>query len=155
MAVRLIEAKIELLADLFLGAAYSDDKFSADERAFVRRLLAELLCVDQVPGYLNRRIEGFDKDNFDLRAAAKAFIAEPPMSKRRLLELVAQVNHSDGVLDFAEDDYLRDLAEALGVSAADYNDLVLEYEIEKLRDSFLKIVGTPPPLPEETKNNTR
>jgi uncharacterized tellurite resistance protein B-like protein len=151
--VRLIESKIELLADLFLGAAYSDDKVTTDERTFVRRLLAELLCVQKIPYYLNRRIDSFDHKNFDLRAAAKAFIAEPPMSKRRLLELVAQVNHSDGVLDFAEDEYLRDLAKALGVPAADYRDLVLEYEIERLRDSFHRIVGLPPPPPKEAKTH--
>jgi uncharacterized tellurite resistance protein B-like protein len=138
--MRLVEAKIELLADLFLGAAFSDNRFSPDERAFVRQLLADLLCVPRIPDWLDKRIDAFDYKRFDLGEAAQAFIAQPPMSKRRLLELVAKVNHSDGVLDLAEDDYLRDLAVNLGVPSGDYRDLVLEYEIERLRDSFIEIV---------------
>ena len=139
--MRLVESKIELLADLFLGAAYADDRFGPDEREFVRRLLADLLCIPQVPEYLDRRINAFDNKRFDLREAAKVFAAQPPMSKRRLLELVAQVTHADGVFDLAEDDYLRKLAEHLEVPLTEYRDLVLEYEIEKLRDSFIEIVG--------------
>jgi uncharacterized tellurite resistance protein B-like protein len=138
--MRLVEEKIELLADLFLGAAFSDRLFGVDQRAYVRRLLTDLLCVSQLPEYLDNRIDAFNYDRFDLQAAAKAFIAEPPMSKRRLLELIAQVSHSDGVLDFAEDDYLRQLAELLAVPPDEYRDLVLEYEIEGLRDSFIEVV---------------
>jgi uncharacterized tellurite resistance protein B-like protein len=139
--MRLIESKIVLLADLFLGAAYSDQQFCPDERALVRNLLADLLCVARLPEYLDQHINSFDYQRFDLRAAANAFCSEPPMSKRRLLELVAKVTYADGVLDLAEDDYLRDLAEILGLPIEDYRDLVLEYEIESLRDSFLEIVS--------------
>lgn len=139
--MRLVEAKIELLADLFLGAAFSDHMFGADQRAYVRRLLMDLLCVSQLPEYLDNRINAFDYEHFDLYGAAKAFVAEPPMSKRRLLELVAQVSHSDGVLDLAEDDYLVQLANLLEVPPNEYSDLALEYEIEGLRDSFIEIVA--------------
>jgi uncharacterized tellurite resistance protein B-like protein len=138
--MRLVEAKIELLTDLFLGAAFSDHMFEDNQRAYVRRLLADLLCVSQLPEYLDNRINAFDYEQFDLQAAAKAFVEEPPMSKRRLLELVAQISHSDGVLDLAEDDYLRQLADLLEVPPSDYSDLALEYEIEGLRDSFIEIV---------------
>jgi uncharacterized tellurite resistance protein B-like protein len=138
--MRLVEAKIELLADLFLGAAFSDQLFEADQRAYVRRLLTDLLCVSQLPEYLDKRINAFNYDNFNLQAAAEAFVADPPMSKRRLLELIAQVSHSDGVLDLAEDDYLRQLANLLEVPPEEYSDLALEYEIEGLRDSFIEVV---------------
>lgn len=154
--MHLIELKIELLADLFLGAAYSDKEFCDDERFYVRRLLADLLCVDQVPDYLEKRIEQFDIIKFDLQAAAKEFAAQPPMSKRRLLELIAQVINANGVLDLAEDDYVHELAGALNVPIEDYHDLVLDYEIEQLRESFHEIVGLPPPIPEQLvrKNST-
>ena len=38
---------------------------------------------------------------------------------------------AEGVVDFAEDDYLRDLATALGMDEDEYSDLVIEYYIEE------------------------
>ncbi len=137
----MVENKIGLLTDLFLGAAYADTSFTDDERKYIRKLLADLLCVKELPDYLEERIEKFDIEKFDLIKAANEFIKEPPMSKRRLLELVAQVNSADNYLDLAEDDYLRALAKALGVPEEEYEDLVLDYEVEDLRESFNELVG--------------
>lgn len=145
--MHLVAKKIELLADLFLGAAYSDNSFCEEERSYIRKLLADLLCVDEIPHYLHRRIESFDRKTFDLKAAAREFASEPPMSKRRLLELVAHVIQADNIYDFAEDDYLRELAELLEVSRDEYKDLVLDYEIERLRESFTHIASSRPPPP--------
>jgi uncharacterized tellurite resistance protein B-like protein len=145
--VHLVAKKIELLADLFLGAAYSDKSLCDEERAYIRKLLADLLCVEKIPRYLDRRIESYNNETFSLQAAAQEFASEPPMSKRRLLELVAHVIHADNILDFAEDDYLRELAELLEVSPDEYKDLVLDYEIEQLRESFTHIASSRPPAP--------
>ena len=139
--MRMVENKIGLLTDLFLGAAYADASFTNDERNYIRKLLSDLLCVKELPEYLDKRIESFDIQKFDLIKAANEFVKEPPMSKRRLLELVAQVNSADNYLDLAEDDYLRELAKALGVPKEEYEDLVLEYEVEDLRESFNEFVG--------------
>lgn len=145
--VHLVAEKIELLADLFLGAAYSDNSLCDEERSYIRKLLADLLCVEEIPGFLDRRIESFNNEKFNLEVAAKEFASEPPMSKRRLLELIAHVIQADNIYDFAEDDYLRELAEFLDVSPDDYKDLVLDYEIEQLRESFTQIVSSHPPPP--------
>lgn len=139
--MRRVENKIGLLTDLFLGAAYADASFTEDERNYIRKLLADLLCVEELPEYLDKRIESFDIQKFDLLQAANEFAKEPPMSKRRLLELVGQVNSADNYLDLAEDDYLRALAKALAVPEEEYADLVLDYEVEELRESFNDLVG--------------
>jgi hypothetical protein len=78
--------------------------------------------------------------------AAADFAADPPIKKRRLLELVAAVRDADEEVDLSEDDYLRALAGALGMSPDEYEDLTLDYEVDELRESFEEL-AKPPPVP--------
>ncbi|MBC7174178.1 MAG: TerB family tellurite resistance protein, partial [Polyangiaceae bacterium] len=118
-----------------------------------RRLLADLLCTttDALPPDVDERIEAFDYATFDLGTAARAFLKDPPMRKRRLLELVSQLANADGELDLSEDEFLRALAKHLEMDPAEYEDLVLDYEMEELRESFAELrarpVSLPPPVP--------
>jgi uncharacterized tellurite resistance protein B-like protein len=112
-----VRDRILVLTDLFLGALWADDEFTDDEQHAVRRLLADLLVVkpENLPEAVEERIRTFDPLKFDLEAAAQDFAADPPMAKRRLLELVGKMVDADGVVDMQEDEYLRRLADALGM----------------------------------------
>lgn len=140
--------RILVLTDLFLGALWADDEFTDDERDAVKRLLADLLLVtpENLPATVLVRIESFDPLNFDLESAARDFAADPPMAKRRLLELVGRLADADGILHLNEDDYLRRLGQLLGMNPSEYDDLVLDYEVEELRQSFEALRVPPPPM---------
>lgn len=143
-----VRDRILVLTDLFMGALWADDEFSEDEQKAVRKLLADLLLVtpETLPSTVEDRIVHFDPLTFDLEAAALDFEADPPMAKRRLLELVALMVDADGVVDMAEDEYLRKLAGLLGMEYEDYDDLVLDFEVEELRESFEALRVPPPPM---------
>lgn len=143
-----VRDRILVLTDLFMGALWADDEFSEDEQKAVRRLLGELLVVkpDELPQQVEDRIRDFDPLKFDLDAAARDFADDPPMAKRRLLELVGRMVDADGVVDMQEDEYLRRLAGHLGMEYSEYSDLVLDYEIEELRSAFEALRVPPPPM---------
>jgi uncharacterized tellurite resistance protein B-like protein len=118
--------RLPLVADLLMDAAHADKQVHGEEKMAVRRLLRELLGASAVlPMDLDFRIDEFAPDKFDLGATAAAFAGDPPQVKRRLLELIGTVHAADGEIDFAEDEYLRRVAAALGVAEADYADLVV------------------------------
>jgi uncharacterized tellurite resistance protein B-like protein len=139
--------RIEVLIDIFLGAAYADRQLAGRERVRIQDLVQDLMCTRQLPPAVQGRIDSFAPDRFDLQAAARQFAGDPPMSQRRLLELVAQVMAADDEYDLAEDEYLRALAAELGVPSADFQDLTLEYEVNELRESFEQLRKAPPPVP--------
>ena len=144
-----VRDRIDVLVDLFLGALHADDRFTPGERSALERKLCELLLVSELPVGVSSRIEHFDPKPFDFAAAVQDFAADPPMNKRRLLELVAQLCLADDEWDLREDEYIRALAKGLGMEPAEYQDLVLDYEISALRESFELVRHTPlaPPPP--------
>lgn len=152
-----VRDRILVLTDLFLGAVWADDEFSEDEQRAVRTLLAELLLVqpDALPEAVEERLRSFDPLKFDVEAAAQDFATDPPMAKRRLLELVGKMVDADGVLDMKEDEYLRRLASALGMEYGEYSDLVLDYDVEELRTAFAALRAPPPPLAFEPRRSSR
>jgi uncharacterized tellurite resistance protein B-like protein len=131
-----VRDRIGPIVDLFLGAMYADQRFAPEERRAVARMLCDLICKPELPPDLAQHVAEFDPDKFDLVATASDFASDPPMNRRRLLELVAQLCVSDGELDFEEDEYLHRLARALGMEPSEYEDIVLDYEIHELRRSF-------------------
>lgn len=142
-----IDPRYLTITDLLLGAVYADDRLEGEEDAAVRRLLKDMVEADELPIELEARIANFEPDDFDLEETAEAFEAIELVTKRRLLELVAAVFDADGEVDFAEDDYMRALATALGMEESDWDDLVIEYEVEDIREVVDVIVSVPPPLP--------
>lgn len=130
-----VRDRIGTIAQLFLGALYADRRCADAEKKAVRRLLSDLIVRPELPPELEQLIEAFNPDSFDLDAVARDFANDPPMNRRRLLELVAQLCLADGELDLDEDDYLHRLARALGMAPAEYEDLVLDYETQDLRMS--------------------
>jgi uncharacterized tellurite resistance protein B-like protein len=132
----LVKDRIGVLTEIFLGAAYADNKLVGRERHRITDLVRDLMCSQALPDGLQEHIDTFDPATFDLKSAASNFAHDPPMSRRRLLELVAQVMNADGIYDFAEDDFMRALASELQVPESDFSDLTLQYEVSELRESF-------------------
>lgn len=152
-----VRDRILVLTDLFMGAVWADDEFSEDEQRAVRRLIAELLAVEPnaLPPSVEERIRQFDPLKFDLEATAREFAHDPPMAKRRLLELVGRMVDADGVLDLQEDEYLRRLAAHLGLAYSEFSDLVLDHEIDELRATFEALRVPPPPMVNEEGKSER
>jgi uncharacterized tellurite resistance protein B-like protein len=136
------------LCDLLLGAAHADKQFKDREREEVHEMLADLIGGTLTPE-LEDRIATFDPKRFDLTATAAEFRRDPVDDRRRLLFLVAAVHEADDEIDLAEDEYLRALASALDLPPSALEGLVLDVEVEILRDSLTKIRKGPPPPPKK------
>lgn len=143
-----VEDRIDVIIDLLLGAAYADEQLRGSEEESVRKLLAGLLGAGELPAAVEDRIAAFTPEGFDLAATAEDFAADPPINKRKLLELVAAVTDADGESAFAEDDYLRRLGLAVGLEPEEFADLTLDYEVEELRPN-LAALRSPPPIPKD------
>jgi uncharacterized tellurite resistance protein B-like protein len=141
-----VKDRILVITDLLLGAVYADDKLKGAEEEAVRKLLGELLGGD-VPSEVDQRIKTFPAHTFDMKATAQDFAKDPPINKRKLLELVCAVRDADEEIDLAEDDYVRALGAALGMKKEEYADLTLEYEVTDLRTSLNALRAMPPPIP--------
>jgi uncharacterized tellurite resistance protein B-like protein len=143
--------RILTLSELLLGAAYADKELKDQERDEVRTLLQGLAC--DLPAEVDEKLKSFDPDKFDLKASAATFVGDSEEDRKKLLFLVAAVNEADDELDFAEDDYLRDLAAALELPASALEGLAMEVETEELKESFQAVrKGPPPPPPPKAKS---
>lgn len=140
------------ICDLLLGAAHADAHFHDRERKKVRDLLTDLCGGEALPSDVEARIDAFKPAEFDVATAAVPFRGDSVEEKRKLLHLVAAIHEADEELDFDEDDYLRALASALELEDADLRGLVLEFEVEELRDTFTQLRSTPPPIPDAARS---
>lgn len=157
-----IRDRILVITDLLVAALHCDGTILGEEDAMARKVLADLLLTtpDDLPAEVDERIRGFRLHEFDLDATVADFLGDPPMKKRRLLELVVKMVDADGETDLREDQFVRELAKSLGMEASEYDDLVLDIEVEalppaertrRMRESFtdLRVPPTPPPVPTE------
>lgn len=108
-----------------MGAAYADQHLEGEERNVVRQLLRNLLGRESLPMDLDFRIDEFTPSRFDLAAAATLFRDDPEATKRHLLDLVAAVHGADQEFDLAEDEFVHDLGEALGLPHSAYKDMIV------------------------------
>lgn len=139
------------LSELLLGAAYADNELKDQEKDEVRKLLEGL--GGELSAEIEKKIATFDPGAFDLKASAGAFKGDSEDDRKKLLFLVAAVNEADDELDFAEDDYLRALAEALELPKSALEGLTVEIETEELKETFQKVrKGPPPPPPAKAKS---
>ena len=155
-----VRERIHTITELLCAAIYSDGTMMGEEDAEARRVLADLLLTtpQELPPDVDRHIREFNILEFDLAEAVRDFMADPPMKKRRLLELVTKMVDADGEVDLREDQFVRDLAEALQMDRSEYDDLVLEIEViepqerrRRRRESFTALVAVPPPIPSGPK----
>ncbi len=139
--------RIVPLCDLLLGAAYADKQFKDREREEVTGMLADL--AGTLTPELSKQIDGFDPKKFDLAKTAAAFAGDAEDDRRKLLFLVAAINDADEEVDFAEDEYLRALSNALFLPASALDGLVVDMEVEELKQTFEKVRKGPPPTPKK------
>jgi uncharacterized membrane protein YebE (DUF533 family) len=140
------------LSELLLGAAYADKELKDQERDEVRKLLEGL--GGDLSAEVETKIATFDPASFDLKASAAAFKGDSEEDRKKVLFLVAAVNEADDELDFAEDDYLRELAEALELPKSALDGLTVEVETEELKETFEQVrKGPPPPPPAKAKGS--
>ena len=140
-----IKDRILPLTDLLLGAAYADKELKDQERDEVRGLLEEL--AGELSTDIELHIVKFDPEAFDLTATAAEFKGDSEDDRKRLLFLVSAVIESDEEIDFSEDDYLRNLATALGLPKSALDGLTVDVETEELKETFQAVRKGPPPPP--------
>src|SRR6266496_2469130 len=131
------------LCELLLGAAYADKELKDQEKEEVRSLLEGL--AGDLPADVELEITSFDPAAFNLAASAAPFKGDSEDDRKKLLYLVAAVNEADDEIDFAEDDYLRDLAAALDLPKSALEGLTVEVETEELKQTFAQVRKGPPP----------
>ncbi len=136
--------RIEPLCDLLMGAAYADAEFKDRERDEVHGMLEDL--GGPLTPALEQRIAKFDPKKFDVAKVAALFRDDPEDDRRRILFLVAAIHDADDEVDFAEDEYLRSLATALGLPASALAGLTIDIETD-LQETFEQVRKGPPPPP--------
>ena len=134
-----------MLTDIFMGAASTASQVPETKRKYVDKLLQDLLCTDDLPEDVRARILSFDPSKFDLQACADDFQRDPPMSKRRLLELAAYVTLADGEVAPDESRFIRNLGEALRMAESEYSDLLEGDPETTSRESFIELARVPVP----------
>lgn len=144
--------KNETIADLLMGAAYADNQLDGRELDTVKKLLAEVMSLDQIPEEMAARLEGFDAKSFDASAAARSLELDSEEEKRHLVELIAAVTEADEELDLDENDYLEGVANALDLPRATFTDLTVEVlSVENLKAAGQRLMSVPPPIPEKAR----
>lgn len=137
----------EIIADLLMGAAYADRRLDGRELEAVKKLLAELMGVETVPGEIAQRLEAFDPKSFDPAAAAAALEIQEDDEKVRVVELIATVTEADEEIDLDENEYLETVAQALQMPRNTYSDHALEVlSVEDIKAAGERLLK-PPPIP--------
>jgi hypothetical protein len=75
------------------------------------------------------------------------FRDDPEEDRRKLLLLASTVIEADDQIDLAENEYLRELASLLDLPPSALDGLVVDVEIEEVKDTFQAVRSGPPPLP--------
>ena len=133
------------LCELLLGAAYADGQFQKQEKTEIRALLTELAGEMRVE--VEACIASFEPEKFKLDSIIGVFRDDTEEERQKLLLLVSTVIEADDEIDLAENLYLRDLATALALPASALKGLVLDIEIEAVKETFHAVRKGPPPLP--------
>jgi lipopolysaccharide/colanic/teichoic acid biosynthesis glycosyltransferase/tellurite resistance protein len=116
---------IRPVANLMLEAAHVDGEFCESEQATVRSTLCQLVGKDKLPESLELLIAEFDPEQFDLQRAVEDLQRHSHSSAERVLQLVRRVCDADATIDIREDQYMVQLALALGLPPLQYRTLVV------------------------------
>jgi len=134
----MISDRIFPVCELLLGAAYADQELHGQEKTEIRSLLTELAGEPTVE--VEACIASFEPSRFDLKTAAGVFCRDSEEDRRKLLMLVSTVIEADEQIDLAENDYLCELAAALGLPASALEGLTIDVEVEEVKDTFHAVV---------------
>lgn len=127
------------LCELLLGAAYADRQLQPQEATEIRALLTEVAGERRVE--VEACLASFDPATFQPSSAAGVFRDDPEEERHRLLRLVTTVIEADDEIDLAENDYLRELARLLGLPASALDGLVVEMELEEVKDELRAVTA--------------
>ena len=130
----LSDDRIFPLCEVLLGAAYADQTLHDQEQTEIRALLTELAGERRVE--VEACIASFEPERFDLKTTCGVFRHDSEDDRRKLLVLASTVIEADEEVDLAENEYLRELAAALGLPASALDGLVVEMEIEDIQETF-------------------
>jgi uncharacterized tellurite resistance protein B-like protein len=133
------------MCELLLGAAYADGEFHKQENVEIRALLIELAGEMRVE--VEACIASFEPNTFDMSSVIGVFRDDPEEERRKLLVLVSTVIEADDEIDLAENEYLRKLASALVLPQSALEGLIVDVEIEEVKETFHAVRKGPPPLP--------
>lgn len=135
------------LCELLLGAAYADDELHAAEKTEIRALLVEMAGELRVE--VEACIASFEPKKFDPRSVIGIFRDDSEDERLRLLRLISTVIEADDEIDLAENDYLRSVATALSLPSSALTGLVVDVQVEEIKESFhaVRKRASPPPLP--------
>jgi len=133
------------LCELLLGAAYADQDFQAIEKTEIRALLIEL--AGEVRIEVEACIASFEPEKFKPSTVIGIFKDDTEEARRRILLLISTVIETDGQVDLAESDYLREVASLLELPASALEGLVVDVEIEEVKEAFASVRKGPPPVP--------
>src|SRR5688572_26698309 len=138
-----ISDRIFPLCELLLGAAYADHELQQQEKTEIRALLIELAGERHVE--VEACIASFEPAKFDLQSIIGIFRDDSEEDRRRLLRLVSTVIEADDEIDLAENEYLHELARALGLPDSALEGLAVDIEIEEIKDTVETLRKPPPP----------
>ena len=126
------------LCELLLGAAYADEHLHKREKTEIRSLLCELTGELRVE--VEACIASFDPAKFQLGNVIGVFIDDPEEERLRLLRLASSVIEADDEIDYRENEYLRALATALQLPDSALEGLVVDLELEEVKEDFDAVV---------------
>ena len=127
------------ICELLLGAAYADGELHAKEQTEIRALLVELAGEQRVE--VEACIASFEPEKFDHGTIIGFFKNDSEEDRQKLLVLASTVIEADDNIDFAENDYLRALADALALPASALTGLAVDIEIEEVQETFDELRG--------------
>lgn len=136
--------RFELIANLLMGAAHADDDLDGRELETVKKLVSEAMGEDELPSEIETKLHLFDPEDFDIKATVDAIDLDDDDMKLKLLELIVAVQDADEIVDYNEDDYIIEVAKAMGLPEDKYKSLTLDVQLEEAG----KVLG-PPPLPKK------
>lgn len=122
---------------LLMGAAAADGNADVYEFDFIADNLYKLGFDDSLVQDVIDEFEDFDISTFNFDVTILELISLTEDQKLKVVQFMAELQEADGVVDFDEDDYLRKVANGLGLDASKIQGMVINV-IEE---------ASPPPLP--------
>lgn len=136
------------LADVLMAGAHADEQLDGREVEAVKTLLVSLLAdADALPEELDKRIDEFDPEAFDVKRTVYAMGDLSPEQRRAVLEMLSDLAEADEEIDMMEDEFLRRVAETMGSKPEELEGLTVEIELV----SGPTRRAPPPPPPQSKK----
>jgi putative colanic acid biosynthesis UDP-glucose lipid carrier transferase len=113
------------VVDILLAAAEADGSVCRRESFAIRRLLLGFLNRNELPEWVEKRIEEFDFAKFSPHDVTRELAHLPAEQKRHVLELARRVCDANDAYDLEEERLMLALVIALELDRGEVDDLVL------------------------------